>query len=228
MPNLALRLIPNSPRNIHASLLTPEELAELDARIGANADALIAARWKNRTQIKVAAGGTGAGKRGRPPKKFVNPFYRFLGPQSDYGRYPAFAIDALESVARMDWYGERKASAGKYMPLSKRKIVEVLECVGMVTTWSVQDCLRLGERHTQRYVKAVEMVIPLMMAARPQTLIDEMDGVEPVWGQGVHSWSDVDDLPKPTAEELARLHYDLRTLSEDEWEEPEVELPLAA
>lgn len=228
MPNLALRLIPNSPRNIHASLLTPEELAALDARIGANADALIAAHWKNRFQIKVAAGGAGAGKSGRPIKKFMNPFYRHLGPQSDYGRYPAFAIDALTSIARLDWYGERKASAGKYMPLSVRKMVEVLECVELVTTQNVQDCLRLQERHTQRYVKAVEMVIPLMMKARPQALIDEMDGVEPVWGLGVHSWSDVDDLPKPTAEELARLHYDLRTLSDDEWEEPEVELPLAA
>ena len=228
MQKLVLRLIPNSPRNIHAPLLTPEELAALDACIGANADALIAARWNNRIQIKVSAGGAGEGKRGRPPKKFMNPFYRHLGPQSDYGRYPAFAIDALESIARLDWYGERKASASKYMPLSVRKMVEVLECVELVTTQNVQDCLRLQERHTQRYVKAVEMVIPLMMKARPQALIDEMDGVEPVWGLGVHSWSDVDDLPKPTAEELARLHYDLRTLSDDEWEEPEVELPLAA
>lgn len=230
MPNLALRLIPNSPRNIHAPLLTREELAALDARICANADALIAARWKNRIQITVAAKGDGVadGKRGRPPKKFMNPFYRHLGPQSDYGRYPAFAIDALESVARMDWYGERKASAGKYMPLSKRKIVEVLECVETVTTWSVQDCLRLGERHTQRYVKAVQMVIPMMIRARPQALIDKMAGVEPVWGQGVHGWSDVDDLPKPSSEELAKLHRDLRTLEEPEVAVPDEPMPLAA
>lgn len=219
MYKLALRLIPNSPRNIHAPLLTPEELAALDARIGANADALIAAYRKNKPQIKIAAKGEGAaeGRRGRPPKKFMNPFYGFLGPQSDYGRYPAFAIDALESVARMDWYGERNESAGKYMPLSKRKMVEVLECVELVTTWNVQDCLRLGERHTQRYVKAVEMLIPLMMEARPQALIDAMDAVSPVWAEGAHHWSDVDDLPKPSAQELAKLHHDLRTISADEW-----------
>ena len=76
-----------------------------------------------------------------------------------------------------------------------------------------------------------------MMAARPQALIDEMAGVEPIWDEGAHHWSDVVDLPKPSAEDLARLHHDLRTLSGDEcdgeWEESveelaEVELPLAA
>ncbi|NWC38634.1 helix-turn-helix domain-containing protein [Pseudomonas tolaasii] len=214
----ALRLIPNSSRNIYAPLLTPEELAILDARIGANADALIAAYEKNRPVIKVAAGGAGEGKRGRPIKKFFNPFFRYLGPQSDYGRYPEFALNALTSIARMDWYGERKASAGKYMPLSVRKIMEVLERVETVTAWNVQDCLRLGKRQSQRYVKAVEMVIPLMMEARPKALIESMAGVERAWGEGVHHWSDVDDLAKPSAEELAKLHHDLRTLSDDEWE----------
>ena len=191
------------------TLLTPNQLGELDHRIAARADALIAART-GRTQIKPKPSHEiSPNNRGRPPKSIANPFYLLIGPTTIFGRYPLFAMDILEGIARLDWHDRGTSTGGKSMPLSARNLVFILEHLEKVTSESVCQALRIGERHAQRYVKAIELIIPHMMKARPKSLTLNMEEIhEP----GNHNWIDVDELTQPSADELAKLHHDLRTL----------------
>jgi hypothetical protein len=217
MTAFALNLTPGTLAANHDAkpyLLSPAELSALNARIAANADALIAARVKPNKKPKARKGVAKDSRRGRPKKSVLNPFYTHIGATTDWGRYPAFAMDAVAGIARLDWYGERDASAGKYMPLSQRDMMVVIESLSLITTDAVGELLCLGERHSQRYVKACEMAIPYMMNERPARLIDQMEGIEPVYQFGNHQWEDIDYTPPPAAE-LAKLHHDLRDLGED-------------
>lgn len=196
-------------------LLSPAELSALNARIAANADALIAARVKPKEKKVVTPRGAGNGsRRGRPKKSVLNPFYTYIGPMTDWGRYPGFAMDAVAGISRLDWYGERSDSAEKYMPLSQRSIMVILETLSFINTDAVGELLGLGDRHAQRYVKACELAIPYMMGERPARLVAQMEGIEPEYQFGNHQWEDIDYTPPPAAE-LAKLHHDLRDLGED-------------
>ncbi|VEF12148.1 Uncharacterised protein [Pseudomonas fluorescens] len=191
------------------TLLTSNQLDELEQRIAARADALIAART-GRIQIKPKPSNEiTPSNRGRPPKSIANPFHVFIGPPTSYGRYPLFAMDIIEGIARLDWYDRRTGTGGKSMPLSVRNLVVILEMLEKVTSESVSQTLRLSERHAQRYVKAIELIIPHMMKARPKSLILNMEEIhEP----GNRDWENVDELTQPSTDELAKLHHDLRTL----------------
>lgn len=195
-------------------LLFPAELSALNARIAANADALIAARVKPTKEPKARRCVGIASRRGRPKKSVPNPFYTHIGATTDWGRYPVFAMDAIAGIARLDWYGKRDASAGKYMPLSQRDMMVVIESLSLITTEAVGELLSLEERQAQRYVKACEMAIPYMMDERPARLIAQMEGIEHEYQFGNHQWEDIDYTPPPAAE-LAKLHFDLRDLGED-------------
>ncbi|WP_247255431.1 hypothetical protein [Pseudomonas moorei] len=194
------------------TLLTPNQLGELDQRIAARADALIAART-GRIQIKPKPSNEiTPSNRGRPPKSIANPFYLLIGPTTNYGRYPIFAMDIIEGIARLDWHDRRTSTGGKSMPLSVRNLAAILDHLEKVTSESVCQTLRIAERHAQRYVKAIELIIPHMMKARPKSLILNMEEIhEP----GYHDWEDVDELTQPSTDELAKLHHDLRTLGVD-------------
>lgn len=194
------------------TLLTLKQLAELDQRIAARADALIAARTE-RIQIEPKpATEANTSNRGRPPKSIANPFYLFIGPTTSHGRYPVFAMDIIEGIARLDWHDRRSGIGGKSMPLSVRNLAVILEHFENVTSESVCQTLRIAERHAQRYVKAIELIIPQMMKARPKSLILNMKEIH---DPGNHDWEDVDELNQPSADELAKLHHDLRTLGVD-------------
>ncbi|UVJ42430.1 hypothetical protein NVV94_17555 [Pseudomonas sp. LS1212] len=196
------------------TLLTLKQLAELDQRIAARADALIAART-GRIQIQPKPSKEiTTSNRGRPPKSIANPFYLFIGATTNYGRYPLFAMDIIVGIARLDWHDRRIGTGGKSMPLSVRNLVVILEMLEKVTSESVCQTLRLAERHAQRYVKAIELIIPHMMRARPKSLILDMEEIhEP--GNHDHDWEDIDELIQPDPDELAKLHHDLRTLGVD-------------
>lgn len=159
-------------------MLTPTELSELDKRISFRADELIAARTERcKVAPKVAGVGEGSTRtRGRPPKSIENPFYQFIGPTSSYGRYPEFALDVIEGVARLDWHDRPIGSGGKSVSLSVRKLAVILESLEKVTAEAVGHILLLAERHSQRYVKAIGIIIPYMLKARPKLLTDEMEG----------------------------------------------------
>lgn len=145
--------------------------------------------------------------RGRPPKSIANPFFSYIGSTTLYGRYPEFALDVVEGVARLDWHDRPTGSGGKSMPLSVRNIAVVLVGLERVTAESVGEILRIAERHAQRYVKAIELIIPYMMKSRPKSLVHEMNDTYEV---GSHEWEDIDELTKPSPIELAKLHHDLR------------------
>ena len=148
--------------------------------------------------------------RGRPPKSIANPFFSHIGSTTQYGRYPTFALDIVEGVARLDWHDRPTGSGGKSTPLSVRNIVTILEGLDRVSAESVGKVLRIAERHARRYVKAIELIIPYMMKARPKSLVHEMNDTHEV---GSHDWEDIDELTKPTPSELAKLHHDLRTFA---------------
>ncbi|HCE6930710.1 TPA: helix-turn-helix domain-containing protein [Pseudomonas aeruginosa] len=196
------------------NLLPPAEFEALNARISANADQWLAdktAKTKNKIERKPK------GNRGRKPKMIANPFYGFIGPHTYWEPYPEFALDIIEGVARLNWYGEQE----QQLPLSVAKINYVLETLPIITNDTVGNLLQLRERHASRYVKAVEMIIPWMMKSRPKFLISEMDGID--FEPKACGWEDCDDACPPSPEELAKLHHDLRTLTEyktaEEYEE---------
>lgn len=151
---------------------------------------------------------TASRNRGRPPKSIANPFFSYIGSTTRYGRYPVFALDIVEGVARLDWHDRPSGSGGKSMPLSVRNIATLLVGLEKVTAESVGDVLQIAERHARRYVKAVELIIPYMMSARPKSLIHEMADT---YEAGNHDWEDIDELTQPSASVLAKLHHDLRT-----------------
>lgn len=190
-------------------LLSPAALRLLNERFSANATQWIfdnALTSKPPRKIK--------GNQGPTPKTIENPFYGFIGCTTYWGRYPVFAQDIIEGIARLDWHDRPVDAEGKSMPLSVRKLVTILESISVVTTDSVMDLLQLRERHARRYVKAIELIIPWMMKSCPQSLIDDMKGIKPE--PKACEWDDLNDVCKPSAEELAKLHADLGTLSQFE------------
>jgi hypothetical protein len=209
----ALKLITDSTNNSKTSpapdLLSPAELEALNARFAANAS-----KWliDNAPAPKVVSQQNLKSASGRKPKVVVNPFCMYIGCTTDWGRYPAFALDIIEGVARLDWHGRAIGVGGKSTPLSVRSLAVILESLPVVTTEAVMDLLPLEERHASRYVKAMELIIPRMMDCRPKTLRNEMEGIEPA--PKPCKWEDLDVLSAPSAEELAKLHHDLRTLTQ--------------
>lgn len=204
--------------------LTPSELKELDSRIAANAN-----KWLEDNMPKVETKHFERPKstRGPKPKLITNPFYGHIGCCTDWGRYPAFALDVIEGVARLDWHNRPLGVGGKSMPLSVRNLAVILEWLPIISNETVQDLLRLQERHARRYVKAIEIILPHIMELRPLTLIHEMEGVQHV--ADASEWEDVNESDTPSSEAPAQLHYDLRTLTQyrtaDEYEaEYEAEL----
>ena len=209
----ALKLITEPTNSIKTptapDLLSPAELEPLNARFAANAK-----KWliENAPAPKVVSEWNLKNASGRKPKAIENPFYMHIGCMTHWGRYPVFALDIIEGVARLDWHGRAIGVGGKSTPLSVRRLAVVLESLPVITTDSVMDLLRLETRHASRYVKAVELIIPQMMQCRPESLRNEMEGIktEPKPCE----WEDLDTLSAPSTEELARLHYDLRTLTQ--------------
>lgn len=201
-----------------SDLLSPAELEALNARIAANADQWLADNApKTRTKLPRKPKST----RGPKPKMIENPFYGFIGCTTYWGRYPAFAMDIIEGIARLDWNDRPTGVGGKSMPLSVHNLAVILESLPVITNESVEDLLQLEERHARRYFKAIQLIVPRMMESRPQSLINEMEGIEPE--PKACEWEDWDEACTPSAQELAKLHYDLRTLTEyktaEEYEE---------
>ncbi|WP_223457116.1 helix-turn-helix domain-containing protein [Pseudomonas sp. A-R-26] len=192
-----------------SDLLSSAGLEALNARIAANADQWLA---DNAPITKIKLTRTPKATSGRKPTMIENPFFGYIGCMTYWGRYPEFALDIIEGVARLDWHNRPIGKGGKSMPLSVRNLVVILEYLQLVTNEAVEDLLQLRSRHARRYVKAIELIIPSMMECRPRSLINEMDGIESE--PKACEWDDSDDLYTPNAEELAKLHHDMRTFTE--------------
>jgi len=190
-------------------LLTAAELNALDIRLAANAE-----RWleKKLPITKSKNSRKPKSNRGPKPKVLHNPFLGFIGRTTLWGRYPVFALDVMEGVIRLEWHNRTEEVGGKSTPLALSRIILILESLPFVSNEKVADLLQLGERHARRYFKAIEIILPAMMAARPNSLIEEMEHTEP--NPKPCEWEDRYEACKPSAETLEKLHYDLRTLTQ--------------
>lgn len=193
-------------------MLTPAELSDLDKRIGARTDRWIATHIGGSRRITpktVAKTTIKTSNRGRKSRTIKNPFFTYFGSTTCYGRYPGFAQDIVEGIARLDWHARPIDTGGKSMPLSVRKCFVILEMLDEVTTAGVQELFSYSQSQAQRYMKAIELAIPFMMQVRPPSLIADMDGE---YLPGESPWAD--ELEILTPEMLTKLHYDLRTLEQ--------------
>ncbi|MNI43917.1 hypothetical protein D3C73_982640 [compost metagenome] len=217
---------PTTSKSLHSNLLSSAGLEALNARIAANAD-----QWLTDNAPKTKLQRKPKGMSGPKPKAIDNPFNGFYGCLTDEGRYPDYAINIIEGVVRLDWHDRPIGVGGKSMPLSKRNIAIIIESLPSITNEAVEDLLQLEERHARRYFRAIKLIIPRMMGNRPLFLRKEMEGIENIEPESkpIKKWEDSDDLPMPTAAELAKLHYDLRTFTEyataEEYETEEVGKP---
>jgi hypothetical protein len=201
--------------------LTPDELQDLSRRLGANADKLIAQHIASRANaskpsLSPTVGKNPAERRGRPPKQIPNQFYGFLGPTTIYGRYPFFAQDVVEGIARLDWHDRTIGKGGSSKPLSVRKLMVILEVVEVITTSDVSKILEIQARHAQRYVKAIELALPYLLRSRPSSLKYEMDLPADAsenteyWKKRCEAHPVIDcETVMPSPEELAKLRNDL-------------------
>lgn len=162
--------------------LDPRQVQEMYQRMKANADLLIKQRLAN---YKAKGDRPATSKkevvkkpderRGRPAKQIQNPFNGILGPYTLYGRYPYFAQEIIEGIARLDWHDRAIGQGGSSKPLSVKSLMVVLESLETITSNNVGDLLGIQARHAQRYVKAVELALPYLMKSRPASLVYEMD-----------------------------------------------------
>lgn len=148
--------------------------------------------------------------RGRPTKLINNLFHGFIGPTTDYGQYPLFALDILEGIARLDWHDRPIGSGGSSKPLSVKRLVAILAELEVVSAATVIAQYRLGLRQAQRYVKAIELAMPYLLKSRPDDLSHEMRYGFLKADTRANDWED--QLEPPSPEDLAKLHQDLRTL----------------
>lgn len=202
-------------------MLSADQLAALSARVGANADRIIQTlpaqtRQPAPSVKQQAAMSTPTTRGGRPAKRIANPFYGLIGLTTSYGRYPLFTQDIIEGIARLDWHDRPIGKGGSSKPLSVRSLMDILESVEEVTADSVAAIIGTKTRHAQRYVKAIELALPFLMKARPKSLVFEMGLPEDEFVNAAYQKKlretypePLDDLPPPTAEDLAKLRRDL-------------------
>ena len=130
-------------------MLTPEELEELNRRIGANADKVI--RRATRSLYSFSDS-----EAGRKPAFFHNCILPEMTQvlYADEDSWPLWLDDAVSGVARLDWYGPR----AKQVPLAKKKIVQCFALLDRIDASTISHLLLLDERQSQRYYKACEML----------------------------------------------------------------------
>lgn len=202
-----------SNRPTDTRLLSVKELHALDSRIATNAD-----RWLIKQIPTAEEPRKQKSTRGTKPNSIANPFYGFIGWGTSWGRYPKFAMDIIEGIARLDWHDRPIDSDSKSTPLSVRNLATILEYLPLIHNEAIEDFLHLKPRHARRYFKAVKLIIPWMMKSRPSSLTHEMNGIlsESVAAPTTqtHDWEDCDDANPPEPEVLEKLNYDLRTLTQ--------------
>ncbi|SFW31827.1 hypothetical protein SAMN03159511_2245 [Pseudomonas sp. NFACC19-2] len=173
-------------------MFTPNQLAEMSERIGANADRLITKRTQKKRGTATLANKAPGENRGRPARRIPNPFAFQIGPTTEYDRYPAFAMDIIEGIARLDWHDRKEGGTDASKPLSVKLLMTLLASLEEITTTAVMSLTELSQRHALRYAKALELAMPRLMASRPQHLIEAMgdrNAVErcPIYLRRIHT-----------------------------------------
>lgn len=117
--------------------------------------------------------------RGRKAVLVNNPFVglRALLRDSDdlvraYG-YPAWLDDVLQGVARLDWY----RTNGRSIPLSVRRMLLILDQLSVITAAEVAPLLLVEVRQAQRYVQALRLAMPHLIAGMPVGTLERIAGL---------------------------------------------------
>ncbi|WPJ20533.1 hypothetical protein vBPFY1MI_74 [Pseudomonas phage vB_PF_Y1-MI] len=135
-------------------MLTPDELKELDRRIGDNADKLIGRVTKRLYSFS-------EGSAGPKPASFPNCIQAEMTDvvYDDEDNWPLWLDDAVSGVARLDWYGERE----EQRPLSTKKIVLCFALLEEINTSTISHLLKLERRQASRYFKACQLLNEILI-----------------------------------------------------------------
>lgn len=143
----------------------PEELLEFSRRL----EARICELEERRTRLSGLVAYARVSGRGRRPDAVCNPFVglRALLREDEeavraYG-YPAWLDDVLRGVASLDWYRPNARS----IPLSVRHMLAILDQLSVITAAGVSALLLVEVRQAQRYVQALRMAMPYLLAGMP-------------------------------------------------------------
>lgn len=210
------------------NLMTPSQIAELSARIEANADLWIQCNRQTKATTsnssKPTPSKTSTRSAGRPAKRIQNPLCGFIGPKTEYGRYPYFSQEIVEGIARLDWHDRPIGKGGSSKPLSVRSMMMILESLETITTEGVAAVIGTKERQAQRYVKAIELAISFLMKSRPKRLVFDMDLPEDEFVNAAYSrqlqdkpWELEAEMGPASAEDIAILRRDLGDDAFQDW-----------
>lgn len=143
----------------------PKELLELSQRL----EARVCELEERRQRLSGLAVSAKSGGRGRRPEAFCNPFVglRALLREDEeavraYG-YPAWLDDVLRGVANLDWY----RTTARSIPLSVRHMLSILDQLPVITAAGVAALILVELRQAQRYVQAMRMAMPHLLAGVP-------------------------------------------------------------
>lgn len=150
----------------------PQDLLELSQRLEVRVRDL-EERKQRLTALAVAPKTSG---RGRKPTEVSNPFAglgALLRADEEviraYG-YPAWLDDVLRGVASLDWYRPNARS----IPLLVRHMLSILDQLPVITAAGVAALLLVELRQAQRYVQALRMAIPHLVAGMPAGTLERI------------------------------------------------------
>ena len=131
---------------------------------------------ERKARLENAAAAPAKKGRGRKPATLNNPFFglhRLLKEHKDtheaYG-YPLWLDDVLQGVARLDWYRNQARS----IPLSVRKMLQILGHLQHITTADVAAMLLIENRQAQRYVQALRIALPTLIQSMPRGTLEHI------------------------------------------------------
>tara|TARA_R100001143_G_C3330873_1_gene119357 strand:+ start:84 stop:611 length:528 start_codon:yes stop_codon:yes gene_type:complete len=142
-----------------------QELSKLNERLKARVRKL----EKRKQRLASLAATPKVGGRGRKPEEVHNPFAGLKALLREdqetiraYG-YPAWLDDVLRGVASLDWYRPNARS----IPLSVRHMLLILDQLPVITAAEVANLLLVEIRQAQRYVQALRIAMPYLVAGMP-------------------------------------------------------------
>lgn len=160
------------------TLLSRAELEALNARFESNANALISARRAGSIKPERSATGGDYEKLANPFAGYiVCPAYPVDNESKDYTLYPKWCIDAVEGVARLNWYRPE----GAQRPLSVKKILRILQTCKQIDKYTIGEIFGFESRQAERYVQAVRIIIPQLEKVVPDGLKFKMKSRAPVF-----------------------------------------------
>jgi len=153
-----------------------KELSKLNQRLEARVRKL----EKRKQRLAGLAATPKVGGRGRKPEEVHNPFTGLKALLREdqetirtYG-YPAWLDDVLRGVASLDWYRPNARS----IPLSVRHMLLILEQLPVITAAEVANLLLVEIRQAQRYVQALRIAMPYLIAGMPAGTLERIAALQ--------------------------------------------------